>query len=501
MRLGLKLALSTICVVSVLLGISGAVITSLNFQNSLDREKTAVKDSYLSLLSNIGVLKSSGVIEELSDIASLLSQYDSDSWTALELSIDGEKLIQEDGNHLLSYFETEVSDKQSISTPGDGEPDREATSGEDEAISSETNTNRTITMSLYEIDGTSYLSITGSSIIGSSEIKLNTMRDVGFLYESKANSLHLFTIVFLIMIAATAIASLVSAYILTRPLSRLSKATKEIATNKFESRSQVRTDDEIGDLSKDFDMMASEIERNVNEMKSMLNRQKSFMGSFAHEIKTPMTSVIGYSDLIRQGLIADSDKELAAQYVFNEGKRLELLSTKLLELFLVEDGKIEASPRDPSLLIEDILSPLKGPFALEGIELMWNLDSYRIEIDEALFRSLVINFVENSKRALSETKNPKIFVKGTIRKSWYEISVTDNGQGIPKNDLSRITEEFYRVDKARSRKSGGAGLGLALCQRIVRAHNGSLAIESSIGKGTCVRARFPKPDGEGDGAS
>lgn len=501
MRLGLKLALSTICVVSILLGISGAVITSLNFQNSLDREEAAAKESYVTLLNNISVLKSSGVIEEISDVANLLSQYDSDSWSALELSIDGENLIQEDGNHLFSYFEPENSNAESTTNHSNAEQDAETDSENKQTSTAEPDTSRSITISLHEIYGGNYLKVMGSSIMGSSEIELNTIRDVGFLYESKDKSLHLFTIVFLIMISATAVASLISAYILTRPLSRLSKVTKEIATNNFASRSQVRTDDEIGDLSKDFDKMASEIEKNVNEMKLMLNRQKSFMGSFAHEMKTPMTSVIGYSDLIRQGLVDDSDKKLAAQYVFNEGKRLESLSSKLLELFLVEDGEIEMSPQDPSILIDDILSPLKSPLSKDSIELMWTLDSCSIEIDEALFRSLLINFVENSKRALSETNDPKIFVRGAVKQSYYEVSVTDNGQGIPKNDLGRITEEFYRVDKARSRRSGGAGLGLSLCQRIIRAHNGTLAIESSIGKGTCVRARFPISSFGEDGAS
>lgn len=463
MKLGIKLALSTICVVSILFGICGATISSINFQNTLDREEEAARESYVSLLEVLGALEGAGMMHDYNNAREMLYRYDSGGWAAVRILLDGQLVFDQDPGFLLDNVEA-----------GDA-----------------TDSPATNQMSLQEIDGRTYICISGSSYLGSSVVKLSAMRDVTFVYDSRVYELHLFSIVFAILVLASAAASFLSAYIITRPLSRLSKATREIAANNLSSRSLVRTDDEIGALSKDFDDMASRLEAGVNDMQSMLNRQKSFMGSFAHEMKTPMTSVIGYADLIRQGLLSDTDSERAAHYMFNEGKRLESLSSKLLEMFLVEDGGIERRPVDMAALIDSVLEPLVKPFYDIGVQLIWSSQPYVMEVDEGLVRSLLVNFVENAKRAVSDTQAPRIFVKGSVKEGVYEVSVTDNGRGIPKEDLGRITEEFYRVDKARSRKSGGAGLGLSLCVRIVQAHEGTLSIESSVGKGTCVRARFP----------
>lgn len=496
MKLGIKLALSTICVVSILFGICGATISSINFQNTLDREEEAAKDSYVSLLEVLGVLESSGIIYDYNNAREVLYRYDSGGWAAISIWLDGQLVYDKDPGLLLD--KTEDGDDVKVPDSGARDPDENAEGSSGDASSSSASDDGgasevsvTNLMRLQEIDGRTYISIRGNSYLGSSVVTVAAMRDVTFVYDSRVYELHLFSVVFAILVLASAAASFLSAYIITRPLSRLSKATREIAANNLSSRSRVRTDDEIGALSKDFDDMASRLEAGVNDMQSMLNRQKSFMGSFAHEMKTPMTSVIGYADLIRQGLLNDTDSERAAHYMFNEGKRLESLSSKLLEMFLVEDGGIERQPVDMAALIDSVLEPLVKPFYDIEVQLIWNVQPYVLEVDEGLVRSLLVNFIENAKRAVSETQAPRIFVKGSVKEGFYEVSVTDNGRGIPKEDLGRITEEFYRVDKARSRKSGGAGLGLSLCVRIVQAHKGTMSIESSVGKGTCVRAKFP----------
>ena len=120
-----------------------------------------------------------------------------------------------------------------------------------------------------------------------------------------------------------------------------------------------------------------------------------------------------------------------------------------------------------------------------------NMDRGVIYGDEELLLSLFYNLLDNAVKAMDSERDGLILFKGTALKDGYEVKVVDNGRGIPTEEIGRITEAFYMVDKSRSRKEGGAGIGMALCQRIVQIHKAVLNINSTLGEGTVMQIRFP----------
>lgn len=210
------------------------------------------------------------------------------------------------------------------------------------------------------------------------------------------------------------------------------------------------------------------------------------MGSFAHELKTPMTSIIGYADLLRTQALTPDEQMEAANYIFTESKRLETLSLKLLELLVAKSGGLTFSAVEPVQLIESLIAPLRPVYAAQGIQLVGHGAPGWCMLEPDLVRSLLLNLIDNARKALEA--GGVIRVTGEMTDSGCVLRIADNGRGMPAESLSHLTEAFYRVDKSRSRAQGGSGLGLALCAEIVRQHGGTLSFESHPGAGTCVTA-------------
>lgn len=212
--------------------------------------------------------------------------------------------------------------------------------------------------------------------------------------------------------------------------------------------------------------------------------QERFMGSFAHELKTPMTSIIGYADLLRTQSLDAHDAQEAANYIFSEGKRLESLSLKLLQLHLAKHETPELEPVQVDRFVTSLVRQLRPVYAQSGIRLECQTKPGSWDIDPELMESVLTNLMDNARKAME--RGGVIALVVDFPEDACRIRVADNGRGVPQEVLNHLTEAFYRVDKSRSRAQGGAGLGLSLCDEIVRYHNGELKFESKPGKGTCV---------------
>lgn len=261
-----------------------------------------------------------------------------------------------------------------------------------------------------------------------------------------------------------------------RPIQRLTESASSIASGSYSERTHCCTPDEIGQLSRAFDHMAEVVEEKIESLNEQITQKQLMLGALTHELKTPMTAIIGYSDSLLRMPLNEEQRRHCALQIHETGKRTESLSQKLMTLInLSESSGIEKQwfPTDPWIerLQENVTAP---------IQFMNNAES--LHGDPELLYSLTMNLISNAQRA-SSCEAPIIV---TIASE--SITVTDHGCGIPKEHLSRITEPFYRVDAARSRKYGGSGLGLALCQMIAEAHGGALHIQSEIGIGTTVTA-------------
>ncbi len=207
-----------------------------------------------------------------------------------------------------------------------------------------------------------------------------------------------------------------------------------------------------------------------------MERQERFVGSFAHEMKTPMTSLIGYAELIRSGTLTQEEQAEAAGYLYSEGKRLESLSRKLLELLVVQRQDIPLAEVSPGELVEELARRLGPPYRARGISVTCDCEEGRCLLEPDLTWSLLLNLADNAQKAMEG--GGELSFRLRMLEDGCRIQVTDTGRGIPPQALEHLTEAFYRVDKARSRKQGGFGLGLALCQEIAALHNGSIRFEN-----------------------
>ena len=201
--------------------------------------------------------------------------------------------------------------------------------------------------------------------------------------------------------------------------------------------------------------MAERLSDNISELKNSMEHQEMFMGSFAHELKTPMTSIIGYADLLRSDALGPEESQEAANYIFSEGKRLEALSFKLLDLLMMRNQKLKMVPTDMKHMIENLTYHLQPVYRKRGIALQCRCEPGICMAEPDLFGSVIANLVDNSRKAMDHGGN--IMIMGDSYNGDYRIRVIDNGRGMPEEAIRHITEAFYRVDKSRSRAQGRTG--------------------------------------------
>ena len=256
------------------------------------------------------------------------------------------------------------------------------------------------------------------------------------------------------------------------PLTRLKEAAVSVANGNYEIKVPSEGKTELAQVGKSFNLMTGKVREQIEKLSSVNQAQRQLLGSLAHELKTPMTAIIGYADTLLTVRLSPKRQEIALDYIRNECRRLSRLSVKMLELTgLYETGETE----DVKKLVIYRLQERNI-----CLEIHCNPENLRKTFDPDLMMSAVTNFIDNAVKASDE--NSKIVLEATQN----HLSVQDYGKGIPEEDLKRVTEAFYMVDKSRSRVKGSVGLGLALCQKIADIHGFQLEITSHLGKGTIV---------------
>lgn len=208
------------------------------------------------------------------------------------------------------------------------------------------------------------------------------------------------------------------------------------------------------------------------------------MGSFAHEMKTPMTSIIGYADLMRTQSLSDDEHTAAVNYIFSEGKRLESLSLKLLDIIVLKNTELDMKLVSLDELICQTADYLRPVYAKSDIGIECSCETGQCLLEPELVKSLLFNLLDNARKAIGH--GGLIRVSSRLTDTGCIIRVRDNGPGIPQNAMAHLTEAFYRVDKSRSRAQGGVGLGLSLCSDIAHLHGGSIEFENCPEGGACV---------------
>lgn len=343
-------------------------------------------------------------------------------------------------------------------------------------------------------DSRVYLYITSPVTIQSSNYFFTTIKDITNIYDVKNDQLRFFSVLGPIVSVVVAFIMLILSKLLTSRINRLRKSTMKVANGEYNAI-EIKSKDEIGELTADFNTMTEAVKQKVEKLEDIASERKVFIDNMTHEMKTPLTSIIGFSDLLRSARLADETVHDYAESIYKEGKYLKSISSKLMDLILLRQ-KPEMTEIDVPRLVEEIDESVRPIASSRQVAFSAASVEAKLVCDRELIKSLLYNLIDNAVKASQPgtcvTLNAYFTQDGVM-----EFSVADQGSGIPKEELDKIFEPFYRVDKARSRKYGGAGLGLALCMEIAHAHAATLEIESEVGRGTVIRLRF---DGKGKGS-
>lgn len=333
-------------------------------------------------------------------------------------------------------------------------------------------------------DGRYYMQSACCVEVGQRQFYLENLRDITATIQKRNRYLMFYQLMTLVLMAFSAVAMLLLSVYLTRPMHKLSVVSRRIAGGDYQLRCTVTSRDEIGALTEDFNAMADSLETKIHQLEDASKRQEDFIASFAHELKTPLTSIIGYSDMLRSQTLLPEQQFKAANYIHSEGKRLESLSHKLLELIVYRRETYTPAAFEAQPWLSAIAAVLEPSFRDSGISLMLSAGPGVIWGEADLLESLVVNLCDNARKA--SPAGSVVSLIGTAEEGGYRICVRDHGSGIAPEELLRVTEPFYMVDKSRARAQNGAGLGLALCAAVAQVHGTALEFTSALGKGTTV---------------
>ena len=458
MKFSQKLLLWTTIIIALTLGLSGYYFINYVFETSLNREvgqaldensilRFAFETAALNVPVKYDVLQD-GSVEQ---IASNLEAGGQGTGRLLRISDENQKaLYAGDG------FET---DDELLGAVGENQH----------------------AYRVIHVDGRYYIQ-TGSRVNARGRgLYLETLRDVSQVFEERAMGFRVYRRLIILMLLLGILIMYFIASRLTKPIRLLMRATKEMAAGDYSYRAKKVSNDELGHLTQDFNHMSEVLERTIGQLEDEVQAREDFVGAFAHELKTPLTSIIGYADMLRSRKLDEEKSLLSANYIYTEGKRLEMMSLRLLDIIVTkkEGAKIQRAAA------ETLFEYLRSMFLPnESMEFVFTYEQAVVMADVSLIQTVLVNLLDNACKASEQ--GSRIEITGHSEQGGYLFTVKDYGIGIPKDEVSKITQAFYMVDKSRSRSRNGAGLGLSLCAEILALHGSKLEIDSVEGQGTSM---------------
>ena len=281
---------------------------------------------------------------------------------------------------------------------------------------------------------------------------------------------------------------------LTKPLTDIITAAEEIKGGNYDREIIVSEDNEVGELGKILNSMSAKLKGDIIQLNKLQEIRKDFVANASHELRTPISSIRGFVETLLDG--AYHDEEVSRKFLertLSNVIRLENIVNDMLDLSKLEvrDKGLSLRYFDVGEHVRPILSDFEEPANKKGLELKFESSlpaEYKLFADPYQFEKAMTNLIEN---AVKYTENG--YVKVSVEKVDKEVVVTveDTGQGIKQEDLVRIFERFYRVDKGRSRQQGGSGLGLSIVKHVMEIHNGHVRVDSQLNKGSKFILTFP----------
>jgi len=274
---------------------------------------------------------------------------------------------------------------------------------------------------------------------------------------------------------------------ITRPLRQLVNATRYIAGGNLDSRVSITARNELGELGDAFNTMVDELQQSLSREKALENSRRELIANVSHDLRTPLTSIRGYVEGLRDGVAEDPEKVKRYLDVIHEKTlSLERLITDLFQLSQLDAGQLEMKPGQMQAtdLLEQIAARFQPDIEAAGINMYTEIPAGlpALTVDRDRIEQAVGNIIAN---AIKYTPTGgTISLMAVPEPQGVRVMVADTGEGISPEDLPRVFERLYRGEKSRSRQSGGTGLGLAIAKQIIEAHGGRIWAESELGQGS-----------------
>ena len=337
------------------------------------------------------------------------------------------------------------------------------------------------------VNGRQLLIVASLEWVQTDTLYVGLVRDITEVYDAMARLTRLFLGVCTAGVALGMGLLFLAVKKSTEPLSHLTAATGEIAAGAYDKRVTIADRDEVGDLGQSFNRMAEAVENKIADLTEQNERQRLFIGGVSHEFKTPLAAVRLHGDLLQNAKLSEAERSDSLQHIRQAGAYMTRMTQSLMELLLL-DQAIETEETDPAALLSTVAATACDSLTTRGVTLITQCEAASsLSLNPTLMTSLLLNLVENAARSYdAEDENKTVTLRAFDR--CFEVS--DHGRGIPPEAQARIFEPFYRVDKSRSRKQGGSGLGLALVKAIADAHGATLSLDSAPSRGTTFRVTF-----------
>ena len=470
MKFSSKLLFCTMIVMAIALGFSGFYFVDSVFEISLERETGQALDenSILCFAFETAALNVPAKYDVLQD--STVEQLASK--------------LESSGQNASRMLRISNEEKQALYASDGFEMD--------DALLSQTDASTKAYRTIY-LNGHYYVQTASTVNALDRVLYLETLRDVSVVFDERAMGFRVYRQVTVVMLLLGMAAMHLISFLLTKPIRHLTRATKKMAAGDYAYRARKVSNDELGQLTLDFNHMAEALEENINKLEDEIQAKEDFVGVFAHELKTPLTAIIGYADMLRSRKLDEEKSFLSANYIYTAGKRLEAMSIRLLDIMVTRHGQAQFQ----EVQAESLFQYLQAMFRTnEDMNFVYTFEEGIVWAESNLIITVLINLMDNAVKA--SEPGSTIEVKGMVREKGYLFQVKDYGMGIAEEEIQRVTEAFYMVDKSRARERNGAGLGLALCAEILSLHHSSLSIESKLGEGTCIGFLLPEQERKSD---
>lgn len=277
---------------------------------------------------------------------------------------------------------------------------------------------------------------------------------------------------------------LIASIFLVRPINKLTKATKRIASGDFDVQLNIRQTGELGMLARSFEDMS-------HDLQQLEQMRRDFVANVSHEVQSPLTSISGYALALKQANVPEQDRDRYLDIIIAEAKRMSKMTDGLLKLSQLESQtqqlRITAFKLDEQ--IRRVIVAIQPQWSARNIRFDMNLKETGIMGDYDLLHQVWTNIIGNSIKFSNDGGVIVIRMKQDARN--VTVRISDKGIGIPPDVQERIFERFFKADRSHHRKPGGSGMGLAIVKQIVSLHQGRIAVESVHGQGTTMIVTLP----------